>query len=221
MTEEALPTGAVLLTPTEEWYDRLVGAGPFGARPPTAIPPFVPKLRDVEPGFGIHETQEWTCPRCYGSAPPWHATEAVVREITHMRGCRLWSLVLGGAGVAVYEGMERAAWMLASREGFEPAVLPWSRHVREEFARDDEGFVEQPPRVVAVDTVCWALGGYPLGLLFWLDAAQGGKPEFTIPTLAAPPADLPPALLAPWALAVVCEARGMGRAVFIRAMEAG
>ena len=181
---------AILLVPSPEWRDRLLADGPCGARPPVM---WRNAPSDPGPSWGGplrgNRVTEWTDPtvvRPPGAYPGQHGDMYVYQQER--------ALVLAFDGAVVREGRDRAAYVLAGREGVDGSNgLTW--------ALRDLGSAD-----------VWLLGSAAPGDegLFLCGEAHGRLGA----ALASPPADAGD-LLPCWALATVCAARGLGSVVVL------
>lgn len=100
---------SILLRPKAPDKWGILARGQFGGRVPQRVAPFEPYVVDVEPGHGVHVTQEWGCPLCGAVCPHYLTIGEAVEKIQHHSGCALWSLVLVSSGVVIPEACDRAA----------------------------------------------------------------------------------------------------------------
>lgn len=197
----------ILLVPAPEWRDALLGQSVCGGRPPKFTASFTPVKGPVEAGPGIHVTEEWTCPYCYGDAvSAWKTIKAAEERIRHFHTCPLWGLVLAWDGKMASDGHHRAVRTLLFREGVTLHDLGacWRSTGDEDLPTQLRQMLKvvSPPRI----DVRWTLSSP--GFEFDYVGCNPEDDQFCVSELlSAPDGDL----RAPWALGTVCTARGLGR----------
>jgi len=178
---------SILLKPAAEWRDRLMQRGPMGAVPPSCMLDALDMRleRTYDAGGGSHG---WVCNGCGAWAQHVYESEDKVgrwRQMTHTWHCPHRALVLAWDGAVVPEGRDRAARVLAEEMGV--------------------------PTSAGLHWIIWHSQWWLESPAVLSDDDAGGE--------SGPLPELPPrilaALVAPWALATVMAARGMGRVVLL------